>query len=217
MIVAYLRLSKEDAGYGIEAQRAAVEAWAAREGVCVALWCVDEGVPGGTPLERRPALQEAINAIGRGDVLVVARRDRIARDLAISIGVERTVAKCGASLVSADGSGNGDSPQDQLMRNILGSMAQFEKALISMRTKAALARAKAAGKRLGAVGIEHSRRDVVDQIVAMREQGLGLKAIAQQLNIAGVKPPTKRGHAWHAMTVKRILARCAKPKCSEDQ
>lgn len=214
--VAYLRLSKDDGTYGIEAQRAAIEKWAREASAEVALWCVDEGVSGDTPPERRKGLSEAIRGLSRGDILVVARRDRLARDLLISIALERTLAKMGVQIVSADGSGNGDSPQDELMRNMLGSVAQFEKSLIRMRTKAALERARSQGKRIGALGVEHTKPDVVAKIQEMRAAGLGYKAIAQQLNVAGVKTARRDGHAWHATTVKRILARCAKPESSDE-
>ena len=47
--VAYVRVSKDDQKLGPEAQRASIEAWAAREGVRVASWHVDQGVCSVTP------------------------------------------------------------------------------------------------------------------------------------------------------------------------
>ena len=74
--VAYLRASKDEQRLSPEAQRATVEAWAAREGVQVVAWCVDQGVCSVTPIDGRPALLAALAALrehGAG-VLVVAKR-----------------------------------------------------------------------------------------------------------------------------------------------
>ena len=87
--VAYVRVSKDDQKLGPEAQRASIEAWAAREGVQVAAWCVDQGVCSVTPIDGRPGLVAALAALrehGAG-VLVVAKRDRIARDVVLTAGV----------------------------------------------------------------------------------------------------------------------------------
>lgn len=220
MAVAYMRLSKDDGLYGIEAQRAAIEAWAAREGVCVTAWCVDENVSGGAPPEKRKALQEAFRALERapGTMLVVGRRDRIARDLRVTLSVEATVKGCGGRIVSADGSCNDEGPEGDLMRAILDSMAQYERELIRSRTRAALARAKAAGKHIGAVAVEVSRPEVVEKIKEMRALGLGYKAIAQQLNLEGVAPPRGRraqSREWYPNAVRRVLQRVGdtKPQC----
>src|ERR1700678_4160173 len=109
LAIAYLRVSTEEQRLGPEAQRASIEAWAAREGVQVVAWHVDQGVCSVTPIEGRPALLEAIAALrthGAG-VLVVAKRDRIARDVVIGATVGRAVQAAGAALVSAMGEGNG--------------------------------------------------------------------------------------------------------------
>ena len=58
--VAYLRVSTDEQHLGPEAQRAAVEAWAARAGVVVVAWHIDAGVSGAAPVDRRPALLGAL-------------------------------------------------------------------------------------------------------------------------------------------------------------
>lgn len=210
-----MRLSKEDGNvYGIEAQRAAIEAWAARERVCVALWCADEGVPGSTPPDKRPGLKEAINAIRRGDVLVVAKWDRLARDPAISFSVEKVVSGAGGCVASAGDAGNGDRPEDAFLRGILHVAAAYERDMIRMRTKAGLERARAAGKRIGAVGVEVERPEVAEKIKEMRALGLGYKAIATQLNLESVAPPKgrrARAEQWYPESVKRVLRRVGDP------
>jgi hypothetical protein len=77
-----------------EAQRPSIEAWAAREGVSVVAWHVDAGVSSVTAIDGRPALLAALASLrehGPG-VLVVAKRDRIARDVVLTAGGERAAA-----------------------------------------------------------------------------------------------------------------------------
>ena len=149
--IAYLRVSTEDQRLGPEAQRAAIEVWAAREGVTVVSWHVDQGVSGAAPLESRPALGAAVATL-RADnagVLVVAKRDRLARDVVVAGMVERVVQRAGARVVAADGAGNGDAPADEFMRTILDGAAAYERALIRSRTRAALKAKRARGERAG--------------------------------------------------------------------
>ena len=99
----------------------------------------DVGVSG-TPLEKRPGLLSALNALVRDRVLLVVRRDRLARDTLTAAMAERIAQNAGASIVTVGGEGNGDGPEAQLMRTILDAFAQYEKTLIVLRTKAGLAR-----------------------------------------------------------------------------
>jgi DNA invertase Pin-like site-specific DNA recombinase len=153
LAVAYVRVSTEDQKLGPEAQRASIEAWAAREGITIGGWHVDAGVSGGSELDQRPALVAALAALrGTGaGVLVKAKRDRLARDVAIAATIERAADACGATVVSADGAGNGNTPADAFMRTLLDGAAAYERALIRARTKAALGAKRARGERAGEV------------------------------------------------------------------
>lgn len=151
--IGYLRVSTDEQRLGPEAQRASIEAWAAREGVAVLAWHVDQGVSGASPIEARAGLCAALAGLrehGAG-LLVVAKRDRVARDVVVASLVERAAVAAGARLVSADGTANGDTPADQFMRTVIDGGAQYERALIRGRTKAALAAKKARGERVGSV------------------------------------------------------------------
>ncbi len=116
----------------------AVTQWATREKVTVVAWHTDAGVSGAAGLDERPGLTSVFAdlATHRDGVLVVARRDRLARDVVIAATIERTAAQYGARVISADGVGNGDSPADQFMRTILDGAAAYERALIRQRTRA---------------------------------------------------------------------------------
>jgi site-specific DNA recombinase len=153
LAVAYIRVSTDEQRLGPEAQRAAIEAWAAREGIQVAAWRIDQGVSGGSDLGDRPGLVAALGelrALGAG-LLVVAKRDRLARDVYVASTIERAVAQGGARVTSADGTANGDTPADAFMRTVIDGAAAYERALIRARTKAALAAKRARGERSGEV------------------------------------------------------------------
>ena len=95
--VAYLRVSTDEQHLGPEAQRAQIVAWAAREGVTVVGWHTDSDVSGAAGIEARPGLVAALGSLrpmGAG-VLVVAKRDRLARDVYVALGIERAAESMG--------------------------------------------------------------------------------------------------------------------------
>ncbi|MBI2945182.1 MAG: recombinase family protein [Candidatus Wallbacteria bacterium] len=198
--VAYIRVSTDEQKLGPEAQRATIEAWAAHEGVTVAAWCVDAGVSGGSEIDARPALAAALVEMrqhGAG-VLVIAKRDRLARDVYIAATIERTVTGLGARVACADGVANGDTPADAFLRQILDGAAEYERALIRARTRAALAAKRARGERTGelpygyrlaADGL-HLEADDAEQLVLaeanrLRAAGLSLRAIVAEFVRSG--------------------------------
>ncbi|MCA9545881.1 MAG: recombinase family protein, partial [Myxococcales bacterium] len=216
--VAYLRVSTDEQHLGPEAQRAAIEAWADREGVQVAAWHVDHGVSGAAPLDKRPALAAALDDLQAGAVLVVAKRDRLARDTLAAAMLERLAARAGARIVAADGVGNGDGPEDRLMRRMVDAFAEYEREIIRARTRSALA-AKArrgertggvpVGYRVGADGVSLERDPAEARIVAAvlraRDAGLSLRAISDELTAAGYT--TRKGGPISHTQVRRILQR----------
>lgn len=161
LAVAYLRVSTDEQRLGLEAQRAAIEAWATAPPTWTASWTpiaihswhTDEGVSGTTPVPDRPGLLAAIAAVGasRASVLIVAKRDRLARDVFAGAMVEQLIARHGAVVVSAAGEGSETDPAGVLMRRMVDSFAEYEVALIRSRTKAALGALRARGQRSGTV------------------------------------------------------------------
>ena len=164
LAVAYVRVSTEDQKLGPEAQRASIEAWAAHEGVQVADWCPDPGVTSVAPINERPGLMKALRSIrdhGAG-VLVVAKRDRIARDPMLTRMIEGEVARMGAVVISASGEASGGTaPADVMMRGVVDLFAEYERGLIRARTKAALAVKKARGEKTGG-GVPYGYRRKAD-------------------------------------------------------
>jgi len=119
--------------------------------------------------------------------------------------------------VAADGTANGDSPESQLMRRMIDAFAEYERALIRSRIKAALNVKQSKGERTGQVpygyilsgdGIsleeDPKEQKVIMRVQKLRDKGLSIRAIAEKLNME--KKPA-RGSRWHPTSVSRILSR----------
>ena len=222
--VGYVRVSKDEQHLSPEAQRAALVGWAARAGAELVAVLVD-AVSGAAPLDKRPGLVAALDALeehGAG-VLLVAKRDRLARDVVAAALVERLAQRAGARVVSAAGEGTdgeADDPTAKLLRTMIDAFAEYERALIRARTRAALAVKRARGEKTGGAcplgfGVAEDGRTLVpdaDEARAvkrartLRARGVAFGAIAERLNAEGVPC---RGSRWHKTTVVRLLARTA--------
>jgi DNA invertase Pin-like site-specific DNA recombinase len=225
--IAYIRVSKEREGQlGPEAQRSAIEAWASAQGVTIAAWHDDIDVSGGDELGERVGLVQALGDVKlhHAGLLVIAKRDRLARDVYVAATIERAVQSAGARVVSADGTANGDTPADAFMRTILDAAAAYERAMIRARTKAALAAKSARGERAGNIGFGYRLADPSDPdsdrieenpeeqaIIAavhdLRTRGATYRAIVATLREMGMK--SRAGTPLQIPQVARILSRAA--------
>jgi len=215
--VGYVRVSTDEQALGPEAQRDALAAWCDANGATLCACFEDHGVSGTTPLDRRPALNEALDALAteRAGVLLVAKRDRLARDVVVGAVIERLVERQGARVLAADGTGNGEGPEHQLMRHLVNAFAEYEALVIAARTRAALAVKKARGERVGSVpygfrvtddGIlepDDDEQEMVAVARRLRERGLSLRAIDRELRARGHLP--RNGRAWHVQTLATIV------------
>lgn len=153
--VGYIRVSTEDQTLSPEGQKKTLTEWSAKEGYQLINIFSDIGVSGGSRLEKRLSLLACIDALScldapRGQrALVVAKRDRFTRDPIVGAMAERLIERAGGVLVSADGAGNGNDPTQVLMRRMVDAFAEYERALIGVRTRTALAVRKAQGRTTG--------------------------------------------------------------------
>ena len=154
--------------------------------------------------EDRPELWAAISALERGYVLVVYRLDRLARSVYLSDIIERAVHAKKATFLSIAGEGTwSDSDEDFLVRKILQALAEYERKVISARTKAAMLRHQANGRLMGSkppygfmIDPENPKRIVknpyeriiINQIKRLRSTGLSLRKIAEELTNLNYKP-----------------------------
>lgn len=218
--VAYLRVSTEqqaESGLGLDAQLASVTAAAGRLGLALDRVFTDAGVSGSLAIEDRPTLLEAVSTLKRGDVLLVAKRDRLGRDVIAVALIERLVGKRGARIVSAAGEGTDASdPTSLLLRRMIDSFAEYERLLIGARTKAALRAKRQRGERVGQVpfgfvlGADQKTLEAhageqatLTLIRSLRASGASLRAVATQLNAAGYT--TRSGGAWQFEYVRNLV------------
>lgn len=205
--IGYLRVSTDeqaDSGAGLAAQRAAIEAEAAHRAWELVAVEVDAGASGKS-LAGRPALARALTGVtnGVGDVLLVAKLDRLSRSLLDFAGLMARSQSEGWSLVALDLGVDTSTPAGEFMASVMASAAQWERRIIGQRTRDALAVKRQQGVRLGRPPSipEH----VAEAIKAARDEGLTLRAIADRLTDQGV--PTATGASrWSASTVQRVLA-----------
>lgn len=221
--VLYLRVSTDEqaaSGAGLDAQHDAALACAERAGWEVLGPFADEGVSGATGLDKRPALLEAVAALGKGDVLLVAKRDRLGREPIAVAMIEAAVARRQARVVSAAGEGTADDdPSSILMRRMVDAFAEYERLLIKSRTRSALAAKRARGERTGQIPYgwhlavdgktlvpDVLEREVIEGIRRWHQLGWSMRKIARELTLRRVA--TKNGRpSWSHMSVIEILAR----------
>ncbi len=227
--LAYIRVSTEgqEEGMGLDVQRNAVVAYAAANGFTIAEWYQD--VESGAK-ERRiglDALRAKVAAGGVGRILVY-RLDRIARDVLIAETVYREWTAAGVKLVSVSEAMLDDSLSGRLLRTILAGFAEYERAVIALRTSSGRkARVASAGTFHGG-GVPYGYRATGDRRepghgvlevdvrhaeavrLAFRlhdETTLTLMQIAQAMNDEGYR--TAEGALFTGKQVRRIIDRRA--------
>lgn len=98
---------------------------------------------------KRPELQAALKALRRGDVLVVWKLDRLGRSLRDLIDIVWSLKARQVGFQSISDAIDSEQPSGILMFHILGAIAEFDRAMISERTRAGLRAARDRGRRLG--------------------------------------------------------------------
>lgn len=107
----------------------------------------DRGISGTT--QKRPALEEAMHAIGPGDVLMVWKLDRLGRSLPHLLQLVERLKGQGAGFRSLTEAMDTTTPGGELIFHVMGALAQFERSLIVERTRAGMQAARERGRRPG--------------------------------------------------------------------
>lgn len=172
----------------------------------------------------RPKLWEAIAALKKGDVLVVRWFSRLARDVFLSIYIEQEVLRVGATIESASGEGSitdAMTAEQRLMVNVLRSFDAYQREIIGIRTSLGMRRNQRNGQRQGHEGkvpygyrldpADNTRmlpasdeRRAMKWAALLKQSGLGVTAIADRLNDAGI---TRRGKGWTRQSAFTLLRR----------
>jgi len=129
----------------------------------------DKGMSGGS--FDRPLLWQAVADLEKGDILLAHKIDRLARDVYIFECIKREVDKKGAMLEIADGP-SGKTDAEVMMAQVLQVFAEYERKAIAARTKSAMLRQQANGKRVGRYAPYGYRIDEHDnqRLVAYEEE-----------------------------------------------
>lgn len=220
LAIVYIRCSTDKQELSPGAQGAALDAWAAREGVTVLATFFDLGVSGTTGLEERPGLVgalAALRAFGAG-LLGAANRSRVARDIEVIRSVEREAVKGGAVLRTADGASSDDGDTGHIRKGFDDLLNEAEVRRTRARTKAALAVKKARGERVGTIpfgfrlaadGVKlepsSTEQAVVERVIELAEKyAMSTRQIVTQLKLERL--PGRMGNLAQPQ-VHRILAR----------
>lgn len=190
-VALYARVSTLN-GQHPEMQVAELREYAVRRGWEVTGEYVDEGVSGAK--ESRPALNRLMADAHRRRfaVLLVWKVDRFGRSLRHLVNALADLDALGIAFVSLRDNLDLSTPSGRLMFQVVGAMAEFERALTQERVRAGLRLAKSKGKRLG------RPRAAVDaaQVAALRTSGASWKVISQQLGIGvGTACRALQGHS----------------------
>lgn len=219
----YLRVSTEQQvgpeHFGLDSQRAQIEAFATAHLYELVTWFEDAGLSGGT-LDR-PGLSACLDAAAHRevDVVLVAKMDRLSRDVSDSLAIRSRLLLSNVQVVSVSEPYDPYDPTGLFMMHVITAMAQLEKSRIKDRLSGGRkAKARQGGYAGGrpALGysatkggkvltVEPAGAAAVQRIYALRSEHLSMGKIAAVLNSEGIT--TAEGKTWHDNQVKRVLDR----------
>lgn len=223
--VGYLRVStdmQEDSGLGLDAQRDQIQTYATQKGIEVVRWYRDT-TSGTTHVDQRQGLSQLVKDLESNQIVLVSKRDRLSRDLMLSLWIEKEISKVHCSLESCDGAGNGDSPTDKLLKNLILAFGEFERSMIAERTRAAmksLAKTRKIGRppfgfkydSSGQLKKDPSTHPTLQLIRELHNEGINPSRIAKMLNEKGFKSQT--GKSFSRNVVFQIVSRLADTKAA---
>ena len=202
----YARVStteQHDDGAGLPAQIHQLQAESDRRGWTMEIVTEDGGASGGN-LSKRTALVALLDELDRnGGTLVVTKLDRLSRSVSDFSSILERSRRRGWQLVVLDLGVDTTTPGGELVATLMASVAQWERRVIGERTKAGMAERKRQGVHCGRA--RSLPVTVVERIVAAKETGASLSAIARDLNAENI-PTAHGGSQWHASTVRAVLA-----------
>lgn len=165
----------------------------------------------------RETLWAAIKRLKKGETLLVWKWDRLARDLLLSLQIERAVEKRGATVTAIEGDIPGNSPHAAFTRQIMMAVAELERKMISERTRAAMRAHQRAGRRMSSklpygymvdpadphrVIENPAEMPTLNEIWERHKKGESNNSIAHALD-----PTKSRKGRWHTEVVRHIIMR----------
>ncbi len=220
----YIRVSTNGQaadGVSLDAQRARIRAWCAANGYEVPDTFTDSGVSA-KRADNRAGLQDALDEVCKkpGAALVVYSLSRLARSTKDAIAIAERLDKAGADLVSLSERIDTTTAAGKMVFRMLAVMAEFERDLVSERTKTALQHMRSNGQRVGSIpygydlagdGVTLTENPTEQRTIRsmrhMRANGLSFERIAKVLTDRKVPTKTGRSTRWGYPAVRRILSR----------
>ncbi|WP_426613288.1 recombinase family protein [Bradyrhizobium sp. McL0616] len=192
-------------------QRKAIQDYANRAGFRIVAWFDDPAVTGTDAIDCRPGFAAALEKIAGNGVrtIIVETANRFARDLMVQeMGYSRLRSE-GIDLIAADkpDSFADDSPTAVMVRQILGAVAQFDKAMTVAKLRGARERKRRTGVKVeGRRTYAESNPELVALARRLSDQRprLSLRQISAELSTAGYKTPN--GNPYSASAVASMLA-----------
>ena len=194
-------------------QRAAIEAFARHAGFIIVAEYYDAAVSGADPVGERPGFAEMLQrlAANGAKTIIVESPDRFARDLAVQLAGHDMLKGLGIAIIPASAPDffTEDTPTAILVRQVLGAIAQFEKASAVAKLAAARKRKRERdGRCEGRKPLSVTRPNVVDLARKLRRRRpkggqLSLRAVARELAARGFL--NERGKPYAAKSVANML------------
>lgn len=212
--LAYMRCSGmgQTTGDTWDRQTAAIRKYAAANGVEIVGWYSDEGVSG-TKEERDgiARLMVALESNGHGaKTVIIERLDRLSRDLMVQERLISNLKAGGFELISAVEGADllSDDPTRKFLRQVLGAVAEFDKAMTVLKLKVARERKRAkTGRCEGRRGYLDSP-ELLESIVSMRDvDKMTFREIAFILNHSSDSPPKLNGTEWTGDNVWKVYTK----------
>ena len=216
--VAYMRVSGKSQvdTDGFPRQREAIENYAKAHDIRIVHWYREEAVPGKTEWEYRPAWGELIASLNGVRTIVIEKLDRLARDLLIQEKAIIDLTSRGVTLLSVCESDlMSTEPTRILMRQIIGSLAQYEKSMLVLKLRASRDRKKKLTGRCegalpyGAPGTPAEEQEVMERVRSFRADGMAWEAVCDELNSMGYRTRprkgTPEGARWYPGNLSRLF------------
>ena len=174
----------------------------------------------------RPVLTKVLKDLSAGDVLVVVRLDRLARSVSHLLDVIENLEKRGVHFRSLRDPIDTSTPQGMFSLQVLGAVAQLERALIAERTRSGMKAAKARGRLAGNPGLRERSPAAIRAVSTAREQAyldeLMTSAQTWLPTVRQLRPQhswdnvvrilNRRGHDWTVERLRRAVHRLVREK-----
>jgi site-specific DNA recombinase len=216
--IGYIRVStgrQAAEGVSLDAQEGKVRAWAGQAGASEVVIFRDEGLSG-KKVKNRPGLQAALDAVGKGDVLVVYSLSRLSRSIRDTLNLSEHLQRRGADLVSLSEHIDTTGAGGRMVFHMLAVLAEYERELIGERVTGIWQYKRQRGEKTGGdvpfgYRVRKGRlyKDAQEQkaialIMDLHGKGTSLRDICRALEAAGY---SRKGgkRTWHPQAVLRII------------